>query len=240
MTGLKADIIAQLQREILPLQRFKTTLNEAVADALPGPLKNAFPQAEFPRGAIHEFIAAGAEDAATTAGFIAAVLGTLMRNGGATIWISTCRTIFPPALTSFGISPDKIIFVDLKKEKEILWAIEEALKCNGLAAVVGEIPELSFTASRRLQLAVEESRVTGFILRRNPRSINITACLTRWKITSLPSELTGLPGVGFPRWKAELLKVRNGRPGSWEMEFASGRLRHIPKIAAIVQAPQKK
>ena len=42
------------------------------------------------------------------------------------------RTIFPPALKSFGIAPDKIIFIDLKKEKEILWAMEEALKCDGL------------------------------------------------------------------------------------------------------------
>ena len=38
----------------------------------------------------------------------------------------------------------------------MLWVIEEALKCEGLAAVIGEIKELSFTQSRRLQLAVEK------------------------------------------------------------------------------------
>lgn len=40
--------------------------------------------------------------------------------------------------------------------------MEEALKCGGLAAVVGEVQDISFTASRRLQLAVEQSGVTGF------------------------------------------------------------------------------
>lgn len=240
MTVTKADIIAQLQRDILPLQRFKTTLNNVIADALPAPIKNAFPNAEFPLGAIHEFIIAGAEEGAATGGFVAGMLASLMRGDGATIWISSCRTIFPPALASFGIAPDKIIFIDLQKEKEILWATEEALKCNGLAAVVGEMQELSFTASRRLQLAVEQSHVTGFILRNNPRSVNTTACVTRWKITSLPSELTDMPGVGFPRWNVELMKVRNGRPGNWQIEFAAGHFRHISRIAAIAQEQQKK
>ena len=208
---------------------------------MPAAITNAFPNAEFPFGAIHEFIAAAAEDVAASSGFITGILSSLMDSGGATIWISSYRTIFPPALAAFGVAPDKIIFIDLKKEKEILWAMEEALKCNGLAAVVGEITELSFTASRRLQLAVEESKVTGFILRRNPRSINTTACVTRWKITSLPSESADdLPGVGFPRWNAELLKVRNGKPGKWEIEFAAGHFRHISKMAVLPQEQQKK
>jgi len=241
MTGTKADIIAQLQRDILPLQRFKTTLKNTVADALPVRVKDAFPKAEFPLGAVHEFIYTGAEDAAATGGFVAGILASLMCRSGACIWISSSRLIFPPALKFFGIAPDKIIFIDLKKEKEILWAMEEALKCDGISAVIGEIQQLSFTDSRRLQLAVEQSRVTGFILRCNSRSLNTTACVTRWKITSLPSEpADGLPGVGFPRWNVELLKVRNGRPGKWEIEFAAGRFRHISKITAIPQEQQKK
>ena len=92
-----------------------------------------------------------------------------MQPGGACIWISAARKIFPPGLKAFGIEPDRVIFVDLKREKDVLWATEEVLKCEGLAAVASEIRELSFTVSRRLQLAVEKSRVTGFILRDNPR-----------------------------------------------------------------------
>jgi len=119
--------------------------------------------------------------------------------------------------------------------------MEEALKCEGLAAVIGEIKELSFTASRRLQLAVEQSRVTGFIIRNNPRTITTTACVTRWKITALSSELEdGLPGVGFPRWNVDLLKVRNGNPGKWQIEFNAGRFRHIYKTAVIPQQLQQK
>ncbi|MEO8860453.1 MAG: Error-prone repair protein ImuA [Ginsengibacter sp.] len=239
--GTKSDIIARLKKEILLLNGFKKALNNVDKVGLPLPVKNAFPEGQFPLGAIHEFLIEGSEEAAATAGFVSGMLASLMRNSGVTIWISACRNIFPPSLISFGIIPEKIIFIDLKKEKEILWAMEEALKCNSVAAVVGELHELTFTASRRLQLAVEQSRVTGFILRQTKGNINTTACLSRWKITSSPSVLEDeMPGVGFPRWNVELLKVRNGKPGKWELEFADGRFRNIPKIAAIIHQPAKK
>ncbi|MEO6721206.1 MAG: Error-prone repair protein ImuA [Ferruginibacter sp.] len=236
MTGTKADIIARLQKDLLPLQGFKSHLNNTALDMELGPIKNAFPGNSFPIGAIHEFICNAVEDAAVTAGFIASLLGSLMRKGGVAIWIGCSPTIFPPSLKSFGIAPDKIIFIDLKKEKEMLWVMEEALKCKGLAAVIGELKELSFTTSRRLQLAVEQSKVTGFIIRHNPRGLNTTACISRWKITSL---LTGsadeLPGVGFPQWNVELLKVRNGYPGSWQIEFIAGHFKFVYKQASIPQ-----
>jgi protein ImuA len=192
-------------------------------------------------GAVHEFLCAGAEDAAATGGFIAGILATLMRSGGVSLWISSSRTLFPPALKSFGIDPEKIIFIDLQKEKDILWTMEEALKCGGLATVVGEMQEISFTASRRLQLAVEQSQVTGFILRSNNRNCNTSAFITRWKITSLPSLLADdMPGVGFPRWNVELLKIRNGKPGAWQIEWVAERFRHIAKITSLPVTQQKK
>jgi protein ImuA len=241
MDTAKANIIAQLKKDILPLQGFKTTLNTVALDGIPAAIKNAFPNAAFPLGAVHELISDSAEDAAATFGFIAAILASIMKSAGSCIWINGSQSVFPPALKSFGIRPDNIIFIYLKKEKEILWAMEEALKCKGLSAVIGEVQDLSFNASRRLQLAIEQSQVTGFIVRRNPRNLNTTACLARWKITSLPGELPAdMPGVGFPRWNVELLKVRNGKPGSWQVEFASGRFRQIPKIAAIHPQQQKK
>ncbi len=220
----KAAIINRLKKEILPLQGFKSTLQNVALNGLLGPVVKAFPNNSFPLGAIHEFISDGATDTASTNGFISVLLHKLMKKKGVSIWIGNTATIFPPALKSFGIAPGQIIFIDLKKEKEMLWAMEETLKCEGLSAVIAFIPELGFTASRRLQLAVEKSKVTGFIVRQNPRNINTTACITRWKITADASKpLYGLPGLGFPRWHVELLKVRNGQPGKWVIECKGGK-----------------
>ncbi len=241
MNTAKENIIAQLKKDILPLQGFKKILNPAAPGVIPGALREAFPNAQFPLAAVHEFIITTEEESAATSGFVSGILASLMRKGGACIWINSSKQIFPPALKSFGIAPEKIIFINLKKEKEILWAMEEALKCEGLAAVIGEMQELSFTASRRLQLAVEKSQVTGFIFRNKPRNVNITACISRWKITPVPGEFEdGMPGVSFPRWKVELLKVRNGKSGNWQIEFAAGSFRHIAKIGSIPLELQKK
>ena len=238
MGGSKADIIAQLQRDILSLQGFRSTAKSTAADLGLGPIKHAFPNATFPTDAIHEFLSGAAEHSAATAGFISGLLGRLMQNTGACVWISTARSLFPPALKVFGIEPDQVIFVTMERERDVLWAMEEALKCRGLAAVVGEIKELSFMASRRLQLAVEQSNVTGFIIRHQPRYTGVTACVSRWQITPLPSELeAGLPGIGFPRWQVSLLKIRNGRPGVWQVEWSGGRcnLLTTPAIAGPQQ-----
>ena len=240
ITG-KADIVAQLQKEIFALQGFKkNACNPRLDDAL-GPIKQAFPNKQFPLGAVHEFVFGSVEDAAATGGFVSGLLAHLMSSGGACLWISSSRNIFPPALKAFGIEPDKIIFIDLNRDKQIAWALEEALKCTSLAAVVAEISELSFIASRRLQLAVEQSQVTGFLLRRNPRNLATTACVTRWHIKSLAGITPGnVPGVGFPSWQVELSKIRNGKPGSWAVQFVGNKFRFLTSTPAAIPMPQKK
>lgn len=237
MQADKKEILSRLKIEILPLGGLKSIRSGCDLDLGLGPVNDSFPQGHFPLGAVHEFISHEPESATASLGFIAGLVGGLMKMGGAVIWISSSKHIFPPSLKMFGIEPSRIIFIQLQNEKDLLWSMEEALKCSGLAAVVGEIPELSFTTSRRFQLAVEQSRVTGFVLRSNPRNLNANALVSRWRIQSLPSEFYDeLPGIGFPRWNVELLKIRNGKPGSWQLEWAEESFRQvfdtIPSIIA--------
>lgn len=216
------EIIRELQQKILSMQGFRSmSSNEQSIKGL-GPIEKAFPGGVFPIGAVHEFISPEAGDAAATNGFISGLLGQLMQEGGTALWVGTRRSLFPAALSVFGIAPERVIFIDLKREKDVLWTVEQALKCEALSAVVGELKELSFTESRRLQLAVEESRVTGFMHRHQPRGNNNVACTTRWRIESLASMTRkGIPGVGHPRWDVNLLRVRNGMPGRWQIEWTS-------------------
>lgn len=243
MSGLakRAEIFSELQKEILSLQGFKSESNPAL-DLKLGPIRNAFPNSTFPVGAVHEFLSTSVETNAATSGFISGILSTLMGKKGTTLWISSSRTLFPPALKNFGIQPDRFVFIDLQREKDVLWAMDEALKCGALTAVVGELREMDFTASRRLQLAVEESQVTGFVLRNNSRPPNTTACVSRWKISPLPSEtVDGLPGIGFPHWKVELLRIRNGKPGSWDVMWKKGKFHAVgnEKETPVIQTHKK-
>ena len=221
MIANKKEILAQLQKQMLALQGFKPVPTGPIEDFALGSLEACFPNAIFPTGTIHEFLAQKPEDAAASEGFIAGLLAKLMQTGNACLWVSQNRKLFPPAMQAFGVAPEQVIFIDLYKEKEILWVMEEALKCEGLAAVIAELPDLDFAQSRRLQLAVEKSRVTGIILRKEPKRLSATACTVRWQIKPQPSELQeGLPGVGNPRWEVTLLKVRNGHTGIFYLEWA--------------------
>ena len=231
MQAAANDIIKELQKSILSLQGFKHIAGNTPLQFGWGPLEQSFPNSTFPVGAIHEFLNDKSEDAAATYGFIAGLLSTLMHSGGACVWIGAAIKIFPPALKSFGVEPDRVVFIDLKNEKDVLWVMEEALKCNGLAAVVGEIRDINLTASRRLQLAVEQSRVTGLLIRNKPRNTNTIASVARWYIKSVSSLMEDeMPGVGFPRWDVQLNKVRNGKPGQWQVEWSHNQFRLVAPL----------
>ena len=234
MLASKKDIIANLQKNILQWQGFKVPLAGSTRFTGLESIESTFPNEIFPTGALHEFLIEKAEYEAASAGFINGLLSQLMQQGGICLWISTSRALFPPALKVFGVHPERFIFIDLKRERDILWATEEALKCKAISAVIAEVQEISFAESRRLQLVVEKSRVTGFILRKNIKKLSTTACAARWKITPLPSVTPdGLPGLGFPRWNVELLKVRNGNPGAWKIEWQAGRFAELPQEQSI-------
>ncbi len=219
MPFLKANIIQHLRNEI-DTQWSKTKISNFLPDVKLGLIRYAFSNQNLPLGAIHEFICNTKEEIAATTGFIAGLISTITKEGGLSVWIKSHRPLYPPTLKHFGIEPEKIVFIDLIKEKEVLWATEEALKTAGLSVVISEIGELNFNTSRRLLLAVEKSLVTGFILRTNAKFLGTTAFVTRWKITPSHSKISNdLPGVGYPVWNVKLLKVRNGKSGSWQVRW---------------------
>ena len=224
MLSTQSNIFTRLKKDILLLQgqlKPPGTLTSVVR----GPLHTAFPNSSFPSGAVHEFLSPGIEESAASHGFIAAMINCFLQSKGVLAWVGPSKTIYPPALKLFGLNPSFILFIEVKKEKDMKWVLEEALKSGGFSAVVGEMNGIDFTTSRRFQLAVEQSQATGFLLNTNKSKPNNNACLSRWRISSLPSESTGeLPGLGFPCWKVELLKMRNGKPGSWDIKWMNARL----------------
>lgn len=238
MQAARKDIIQQLQKEVRSLQNMRKGPESGLDTGL-RELEKAFADQTFPLGVIHEFISTSRVNAAATCGFMAGLIHVLLQKGTA-IWVSACRTVFPPALHVFGIEPERIIFIDADRQRDVLWAIEEALRCSSVAAVVGEMGELSFTESRRLQLAVEQSRVTGFIHRYSPRTANVTACVSRWHISPLASNVGDLPGMGFPRWNVQLQKVRNGRPGTWQIEWTGEEFRNVGRSTIMISDYQQR
>ncbi len=224
----KYELLGHLQQEIIRLSTPKQPQQQPSSAGL-RIFQTAFPNHRFPTATVHEFISHQPQESAATNGFIAALLHSLCQPQSICLWISPSPLVFPPALKLFGLHPHQFVFVHLPNKKDLFWTLEESLKCNALTCVIGELKNLSFTESRRLQLAVEKSGTTGIIHRHRPLQENTLACLTRWRIQPLPSETANMPGVGFPKWNVQLTKVRNGRPQQWEIEWVNNRFHQINK-----------
>ncbi len=146
------------------------------------------------------------------------------------LWVARQADLHGPGLAAMGLDPGGLILVQADGDREVLWAMEEGLRCGALAGVAGEVAELTPTAGRRLQLAAEVNGVSAFLLRRRfgplRRAEPPSVASTRWRVAPAPSgsaPLAALPGR--PRWRVELLRCRGAAPGNFLMEWddASGR-----------------
>lgn len=201
------------------------------------------PGGGLPLGTLHEVLPGGDDAGAAAAGtaFAAGLIGRLSARGPV-FWIMPRDDLYGPGLAPFGIDPDRLILVLARDDREMLAAMEDALRGEGTVAVLGEAGRLGAIAGRRLKLACERSGATALLLRRSPdpgsgrgqphRRGEPSAAATRWRIApalSMPTE----PGVGPPRWRVTLVHCRGGREGSWIMEAgdAPGHVRVVAELA---------
>ena len=130
--------------------------------------------------------------------------------------------IHPP-----GLSIPELIHVEARDARDALWAMEEGLRCAGLSCVIGEIwgdpTVLDFTATRRLAVAAERSRVPCWLARLGG-SANLSGARMRWRIGSTPSLANPLDqrAPGLPAWDAELFRARGFPPGRWDVTHEAG------------------
>jgi protein ImuA len=125
--------------------------------------------------------------------------------------------IYPP-----GLGGIELIHVEARDARAALWAMEEGVRCSGLSAVIGELwgdpAALDFTATRRLAVAAERSRVPCWLIRLGGTA-NLSGARMRWRISSGPSIANPFdpraPGASV--WQAELFRARGHPPGRWSI-----------------------
>ncbi|WP_234417155.1 ImuA family protein [Loktanella sp. Alg231-35] len=149
-------------------------------------------------------------------------LSRLPRSHAPILWVQdrlSRKEAGRPALA--GISGERpIIMVDLSRAADVLWAMEDGLRCRTLGAVIGEVwgdpPALDFTATKRLALRAEAADVPCWLIRR-AASPDLSAARDRWRIASLPSapHPHDRQAPGAPRWWLDLFRSRRVKPGTW-------------------------
>lgn len=120
--------------------------------------------------------------------------------------------IYGVGLASSGFDPAQVIFGRLAKISDVLWAVEEAVACAGVAAVIADIyahhKVLDFTVSRRLHLRTQASGASVFMLRYGAgREVSAAAC--RWHVTPYASQPApyDIQAPGMARFNVTLEKA---------------------------------
>jgi protein ImuA len=154
------------------------------------------------------------------------VLSTIPRTEVSILWVQdhmsqneSGRPYLPGLMTK-----QPMIHITLPRAEDVLWAMEEGLRCASLAAVIGEVwgapPVLDFTATKRLATRAEASNLPCWLVRRGAVP-DLSAARNRWRVASLPSRAHPHDPMapGDPRWQVELFRSRQAPPGIWVARY---------------------
>ena len=188
-------------------------------------IDRALPGGGLRLGCIHEV--AGDESAT---GFCAALLARVWGNRqGALLWLAQGDDLYAPGLVRYGITAGQLLVVSgLRRRDDMLWAMEEALRCRAVRGVVAETGGTGLAAGRRLMLAAEGTGVLGLMLsrgngaalphrrghddERRRHGAGVRTAVTRWRVTAAPDGA---------KWRVALLHCRGGKPAEWALSLRS-------------------
>ena len=126
-------------------------------------LDRLLPGRGFRWGTLVEWLAAEEGSGAGTLALYAARQAA--EEGGALVVLDQARQFYPPAAARLGIELDKMIVVQTPREADNRWALDQALRCPAVAAVLAWPEQLDGRTFRRLQLAAEEGGGLGLLVR---------------------------------------------------------------------------
>ena len=121
-------------------------------------------------------------------------------------------------LNRLGFDPNRAVVVETAHRQDTLWAAMEALRSAAPQAVVGLIDRLDLKTSQKLQLAASDCGLP-LVLLRPSQTLESSAAATRWRIGAAAAARDRFGSFTRPRWRLQLERCRNGRPGEWVVEY---------------------
>jgi protein ImuA len=136
--------------------------------------------------------------------------------------------LYALGLDQAGIAPQDLIMVTARHTRDVLWAMEEALRCRAVGVVIGEIRStIDPVMTRRLSHAASTGDTFGLVLRPRPDDAP-SAFATRWMVEPTPSAAAASQPenrtehqLGPPRLSVRLNRNRRGQLGEWIVEWNS-------------------
>jgi hypothetical protein len=149
---------------------------------------------------------------------------------GITVIVDPARECYVPALSGWGIQPDRTLVLQPGSLQETCWAIEQCLRCPGVSTTLAWLDKrIPARVHRRWQLAAEVGGGVGLFFR---------PVWARREPVWAESRLLATPIAGGQgesrRIDIEVLYRRGGWGGSgqaWEIDHATGHVRLVSQMA---------
>ena len=242
--------VDQLRRQLRVLERATGLADECGAPVALGiPAIDGALDGGLGGGTLHEIAAAREAEVSAASGFALALAARAASardtaalgascdashddrtvSGRTVLWIAEDLALaengasYGPGLDAIGIAPERLITVAAPCVRDVLWAMEEALRCRAVGMVIGEMRPrgIDHVATRRLALAAAAGNAVGLLLYTTPDDAP-SAAATRWIIGAAPSlDAARGHGIGPPRLVAHLVRNRRGPLGTWIVEWNS-------------------
>ncbi len=174
-------------------------------------LDQLLPSKGFRRGSLTEWLSDQPGSGAETLSLI--VARQAMQRGGALVVLDRAGLFYPPAAASWGIDLERLVLIRPQHQRDERWAVDQALRCGGVAAVWAVMGHLDGRWFRRFQLAAESSGCLGLLL----RSAKVRG-MPSWSEIQL--QVHPRPSASARRIGIELVRCRGqGSPGVVELEL---------------------
>jgi hypothetical protein len=238
-----SSAIQQLTQQ---LRRYERTLqptadgNRVLSTGIAA-LDGLLPDGGISRGMLLEWLSEKTGGGAGTLAFT--VAAQLMRADGACVVIDPTASFYPPAIGKLGDHLQRIIVVHPANGGDALWALEQSLRCRGVAVVVCRLGQaferqLHNHAYRRLQLAAETGGAIGLLLRPARYRVHPTWADVRLLVEPLP---TANSSTGR-QLQVELIHCRGRNCGGivkLEIDDETGDVRLASELAAATNPARR-
>lgn len=196
-----------------------------------GPLEALLPSGKKERGMLMEWLTEN--EGSGTLSLALLLAAEKLEAARVLVVVDAVQEFYPPVVASLGISLSQLIVLRPRSHPDLLWGLEQSLRCPGVSAVVCRLGKVDPRAYRRLQLAVESGGGLGMLVRPDQHLGEPSWADVKLRV-SASSEAVARNLSEARRLHVEVLHCRAGaRSAAVDLEICDDpvRVRLVPRLA---------
>lgn len=198
-------LIENLRQQVRHLEGHKPERAAAAVSTGAPPLDQLLPHGGLVRGSLTEWLSAQPGSGAMTLALLAA--REAAREEGLIVVSDRTGQFHPPAAAALGFDLSRLIVFRAANAADEIWALDQSLRCRGVAAAWANLERLRENDFRRLQLAAESGGTLGLLMR--PAKVRGQPSWSDVQLLVQPHA-----AKSHRQLSVEVLRVRHASPGA--------------------------